>query len=135
MRINQTMATIQETSAGNQAPLATAFRARRSRRDAIEAFFLEHLGQRFDSMELHQRFGTSFRARKSEIDRDPQSRIRIFNETTAGQDEHGEPCERSVYWAELRGAATQPPKRPESDYMRRRREELEQIAPLFAGAQ
>jgi hypothetical protein len=128
------MATIQEISAGNQAPLATAFRARRSRRDAIEAFFLEHLGQRFDSMELHQRFGTSFRARKSEIDRDPQSRIRIFNETTTGQDEHGEPCERSVYWAELRASGERTSTQIESGFMRRRRLEAEEAMPLFAGA-
>jgi hypothetical protein len=114
----------------NPATSSTVFRARQSRRAAIETFFLEHLGGRFSTMLLHEQFGTSFRARVSEINRSPSSKIRILNKTTAGNDASGQPCERSVYWAERQSrhdAAT------ETDFMRRRREEQTRSAPLFAG--
>jgi hypothetical protein len=101
-----------------------AIRVRRSRGAQVQAFFIEHLGKRFGTMELHGRFGTSFRARVSEINRNPSLPISILNKTTVAKDSSGQPCERSVYWAELR---------TESDYMRRHREEQEQAAPLFAG--
>ncbi len=115
-------------------PLATAFQARQSRRAAIEAFFLEHLGARFSTNTLHGQFGTSFRARVSEINRSPASSIRILNKTSVAKDDLGQPCERSVYWAELRGPNEHRSERTESDYMRRTREERAQAMPLFAGA-
>lgn len=86
---------------------STTFRARQSRRAAIEAFFLEHLGQRFSTSSLHERFGPAFRTRVSEINRAPKSAIRILNVTGAGKDVLGQPCERSVYWAELLDSAAE----------------------------
>jgi len=43
-------------------------------------------------------FGPSFRARVSEINRDPTSPIRILNETVSTNRQ-----EASVYWGEVRG--------------------------------
>jgi hypothetical protein len=107
-------------------------RARRSRREEIQEFFLAHLRERFATSELHARFGVSFRTRVSELNRDPRCPIRIRNESSAGRDERGQPCERSVYWAELRAqlSSTGP---AQSDYMRREREERTRTMPLFAG--
>lgn len=116
----------------SNAPDASVFKVRRSRRAAIEAFFLDHLGERFGTMTLHERFGTSFRARVSELNRDPKCSIRVCNDTSSGRDERGQPCERSVYWSELR-ASERPPERMESAYMRRVRDEQAQAMPLFAG--
>lgn len=74
--------------------------SRRSRRMAIEAFFLEHVGEHFGSGTLHGRFGSAFRTRVSEINRDPNCRIRILNQTT--RDARGE---SSFYWSEVRTGA------------------------------
>jgi hypothetical protein len=46
---------------------------------------------------LHGWFGTSFRTRVSEINRDPTSPIRILNHTESTDER-----EASVYWAEIR---------------------------------
>ncbi len=114
--------------------LATAFRARQSRRAAIERFFLEHLGERFSTSVLHERFGPAFRTRVSEINRDSASLIQILNATSAGKDALSQPCERSVYWAQLRDRAEHPsnPESGQSDYLRREREERAHAMPLFA---
>jgi hypothetical protein len=101
---------------------------------AIEAFFLEHLGERFRTSVLHERFGPAFRTRVSELNRDPICTIRILNETSAGRDDRGQSCERSVYWAELRSSNENysDPKPGESEYMRRTRDEQARAMPLFA---
>lgn len=80
-------------------------------------------------MTLHERFGTSFRARASEINRDTASPIKILNATSAAKDIHGQLCERSVYWSALRAQIQVP---SESPYMHRRREEDAAAMPLFA---
>jgi hypothetical protein len=115
------------------APNETTFHARKSRRGAIEAFFLDHVGERFGTAMLHGWFGTSFRARASEINRSPSSAIRILNKTGLGNDATGQPLENSVYWAELRSGSTSTGEARESDYMRRVREDQAQGLPLFAG--
>jgi hypothetical protein len=114
-----------------QVPIGEIVRARRSRRTQIEEFFLEHLGERFDTNLLHQRFGTSFRARASDINRNPAAPIQIFNKTSVGRDTLGQACERSVYWAELR--TIKPAEQLSiSDFMKRRQAEEAMTCPLFA---
>lgn len=121
----------------NPALSSTTIRARQSRRAAIETFFLEHLGERFSTMLLHERFGTSFRARVSEINRRPASSICILNKTSVAKHVLGQPFEVSVYWAQLRGDSHIPGDRRDtsgtSDYMRRTNNEQAQAMPLFAG--
>jgi len=102
--------------------------ARRSRRVQILEFFLARLGERFGTAELQSHFGSAFRTRVSELNRDLLCPIRILNESTAARDERGEPCERSVYWAELRPDEQV---QPESDFMRRHWEEEVRDLPLF----
>lgn len=116
------------------APAADRTQARHSRRAAIREFFLAHLGERFASAELHARFGSAFRTRVSEINRDLSSDIHVFNETSAAVDDQGHPCERSNYWSELRAASQRHSGRAESEYVRREREERERAMPLFAEA-
>jgi len=117
-----------------RAPFATAFRVRQSRRATIKAYFLEHIGERFSTSMLHERFGPAFRTRVSEINRDPASPIRILNATSAGKDAQEQPCERSEYWAELRSPVGQSSGAAESDYTPREREERARAMPLFGGA-
>ena len=107
-----------------------ASRVRKNRRESIKSFLGEHLGERFSSTDLHLRFGTAFRARVSEINRDPSSRIRIKNKTGVVKDTGGDLTERSVYWSEVRDVEDVG---EESDFTRRRREEQARSAPLFAG--
>jgi len=54
---------------------------RRSKGAQLHVYFRERLHQPQNSMELHVRFGTSVRARISEINRDPNSDIVIRNLT------------------------------------------------------
>lgn len=78
---------------------ALQFQHRASKRARIVAFFLSNIGKRIASPWLHGEFGTSFRARVSEINTDKTSPIILCNENCfdakLGQ-------EVSVYWAELR---------------------------------
>lgn len=111
----------------------TSLKVRRSRRGEIQEFFFAHLRERFATSELHAHFGVAFRTRVSELNRDPKCPIRILNESTAGKSESGRPCERSLYWAELRTAGSSTPQSTESDFMRRRRKEEAAALPLFAG--
>jgi hypothetical protein len=121
----------QDTKTG--ATFGGAVQARQSRRAQIEAFFLTNLAKRFDTNLLHQRFGTSFRARASEINRDPASPIQIFNKTSVGKDALGQPCERSAYWAEPRAPwEAAPSTQSDSEYMARVRAEEATAMPLFA---
>lgn len=78
--------------------------ARQSASAKIVEFFSANLGQCFPTSELHWKFGSGFRTRVSELNRDPDCLIRIFNDTTPGRNENGQPCEKSVYWAELRAS-------------------------------
>jgi hypothetical protein len=105
--------------------------ARGSRRTEIREFFLAHLGERFSSAELHTRFGSAFRTRASELNRDSACPIHIRNKTSVGRDERGQPREQSSYWAELRA----PAQHIESEYMRRTQDERARAMPLFAGAE
>jgi hypothetical protein len=74
------------------------FENRNSDRARIDAFFCDNIGIKFSSKFLHDRFGSAFRSRKSEINRDPFSSITIEREcdiTKKGQ-------ERWVFWAVAR---------------------------------
>ena len=104
--------------------------ARCSRRVRIREFSISHLGERFTTANLHCRFGSAFRTRVSELNRDLSCPIQILNESTAGRGERGESCERSVYCSEpLR--SEQPP-HTEPDFMRRHRKEEARNLPLLA---
>jgi hypothetical protein len=69
-------------------------RGRCTRRQQIERFFAENLGRGFPSPQMHARFGSAFRTRVSEINRDPGSGIEIVNQVGMN--------DRSVYWARVR---------------------------------
>jgi hypothetical protein len=83
-----------------------ALKLRGSKREQIAEFFRVHFGERIGSPFLHQVFGSSFRARVSEINADERSPIVIRNRVLVGDG-----AEISVYWSELRfgGSATRPP--------------------------
>lgn len=76
------------------------FDHRESKRGKIGRLFEDNLGKRFFSARLHNTFGSSFRARVSEINADPLSPITIFNEYHFDAEAN---AEVSCYWAELRG--------------------------------
>lgn len=73
---------------------------RQSKRERILDLFAQHLGKRYGSCDLHGMFGSSFRTRVSEINRDPSLPIKIFNETISADD-----GEKSIYWSEARPAS------------------------------
>ena len=75
-------------------------RIRVSKRERIVTFFSGRLGVRYASPHLHAVFGTSFRARISEINADQNAPIHIFNETRSTDS-----GETSVYWSEVRSAS------------------------------
>jgi hypothetical protein len=79
-------------------PLAQVKAKRLTKRQAIEDFFSTRLGQKFSSLNLHAQFGSSFRSRVSDINRDLLSTIRILNSVAVQPDG----SEASVYWAEVR---------------------------------
>jgi hypothetical protein len=106
---------------------------RQSRRKQILYFFQTHLGTRFATAELHERFGTSFRTRVSELNRDVACPIKIRNEVGVISAERGQLREQSVYWAEPRIQARRLSDADKSDYMRRAHEEEAKAFPLFAG--
>jgi hypothetical protein len=67
---------------------------RETKREGIFRFFVANLHTKFRTDELHGRFGTSFRTRVSELNRDSACPIAIKNQIGEG--------DASVYWAELR---------------------------------
>ncbi len=69
---------------------------RESRRDQVLNFFLAHMGWRFPTSDMHIRFGSAFRSRTSELNRDPGCPIVICNHTERSPDAQ----EVSFYWAE-----------------------------------
>jgi hypothetical protein len=71
---------------------------RTTKRQAIEDFFRAHPGQKFSSATLHAQFGSSFRSRVSDINRDPSASVTISNAVAV--QESG--TEASVYWSEVR---------------------------------
>lgn len=90
-----------ETAPRAHPPRADKLRA--SKREKVLQFFLDRPGQALASPWLHQLFGPSFRTRVSEINRDPESPIRVVNRTDLrGNGEH------SVYWSEPRPKADAP---------------------------
>lgn len=70
---------------------------RETKRGAIASFFVANLWRKVATNDLHARFGTSFRSRVSELNRDPACPIIIKNRTGA-QD-------TSFYWPEPRRGA------------------------------
>ncbi len=70
--------------------------ARESRRDQVLAFFCQHIGESFRTAALHAEFGSAFRSRVSDLNRDPACPITIRNHV-----EHlPTGTDSSCYWAE-----------------------------------
>ena len=70
---------------------------RTTKRQAIFQLFVENIGRKFSSHELHAEFGSAFRSRVSDINRLASSPIRIVNHT-ASRDRG----EISFYWSVLK---------------------------------
>jgi hypothetical protein len=79
-------------------PVGAAITKRKIKRAAIEAFFAAHIGQRFPTSGLYAKYGSAFRTRVSELNRDSASSVTIYNAIAVrpGGEEH------STYWAEVR---------------------------------
>jgi hypothetical protein len=75
------------------------FAHRESKRGRISELFSNNIGKRFSSPWLHAEFGSSFRARVSEINLDVTSNIVIRNQNFYDRELD---AEVSSYWAELR---------------------------------
>jgi hypothetical protein len=88
------------TAEASQNQVARVLGHRLTKRQAIERFFAEHLGRKFSSAILHAHYGSSFRTRVSEINRDPAASVSISNAISANADG----TEESMYWADLREA-------------------------------
>jgi len=67
---------------------------RKTKREQITEFFVQNMGTRFRTDDLHRMFGTAFRTRVSEINRNDGTAIRIVNEIEPGDER------RSSYYAE-----------------------------------
>lgn len=72
---------------------------RETKRSKIYQFFETNCGMKFSSKYLHDTFGSSFRTRVSEVNRDRSSQIRIRNEYV--YDDLAKK-EISSYWAEAK---------------------------------
>lgn len=79
--------------------LLMTFEHRASKRTKIYQFFEENCGKKFSSKYLHDTFGSSFRTRVSEVNRDASSQIQIRNEYV--YDDLAKK-EISSYWAEAK---------------------------------
>lgn len=74
--------------------MTTETAIRKSKQQLIVEYMTINLGKKFGTMELHIKFGTSFRARVSDINKDEKCPIVIHNDThVQGQ------SEASVYWS------------------------------------
>lgn len=80
----------------------TVVTARLTRRQEIIQFFTETLRWKHDTFTLHARFGSAFRTRVSEINKDSSCGIIIRNETTS----KAQGGERSKYWGEPRNVVS-----------------------------
>lgn len=68
-------------------------RHREGKRAQIENYFINHLGEKVSSRVAHMKWGSSFRSRVSEVNRDKHSEVTICNEVGwTGA------IEESVYW-------------------------------------
>lgn len=74
---------------------------RMTKKQEIENFFCEHLGKHFRSNEMHFQFGSAFRSRVSDINKDKNSQIVICNEVEVGSDGK----EYSTYYSAVRTVA------------------------------
>ena len=72
-------------------------RLRSSKRAAIAEWFADHPGLRVSTGECHAKWGTAFRTRVSEINRDPTATVTICNHTSRCGN-----IEESCYWGHLR---------------------------------
>jgi hypothetical protein len=79
---------------------STDSRSGSSKRELILCFFSEQLGRKFRTDDLHLMFGTSFRTRVSELNRDSECPIRIQNHT----ERPGDGRDASHYWGVRRAA-------------------------------
>jgi hypothetical protein len=79
--------------------ISLQFAHRQSKRKKIEHLFRTNIGHRFSSAWLHAQFGSSFRARASEVNLDANSEIVIRN---AFYFDREEGAEISTSWSELR---------------------------------
>lgn len=75
------------------------FGHRETKRTKIYSFFEENRGKKFSSKYLHDTFGSSFRTRVSEVNRDKGSQIVIRNEYV--YDDLAKK-ELSSYWSEVK---------------------------------
>lgn len=73
---------------------------RQTMRDRITSHFENNIHNRYPSNDLHIKFGTSFRTRVSEVNRDPVSTITIHNSVRRVKGR-----EVSEYWATVRSEA------------------------------
>lgn len=65
----------------------------------VEKFFWERIGKEFSSYEMHGTFGSAFRSRVSDVNKDETSRVTIRNKINP----QASGAEHSVYYAERRG--------------------------------
>jgi hypothetical protein len=79
--------------------IASALGHRKNKKQVIEEFFTAHFGVKFSTHELHEKFGTAFRTRASDINRDETSLITIRNEHSWNELAQ---AEISNYWSELK---------------------------------
>ena len=70
---------------------------RRTKRQEIQEFFSDHVGQVFKSYAMHAKYGSAFRTRVSEINADESAEIVIRNKTVCAGG-----LEMSVYWSEYK---------------------------------
>ena len=70
---------------------------RDGKRAQIERYFAEHLGELVSSRAAHMKWGSAFRTRVSEINRQKDGEIFINNQV-----KWAEGLEQSVYWGSLR---------------------------------
>ena len=67
---------------------------RETKRALIEKYFTDHIGEVLSSRTCHIKWGSSFRTRVSEINRNVWGEIRILNEVIFAEGQ-----EQSAYWA------------------------------------
>lgn len=78
-----------------RARVSSPHEIRATKKQEIEQFFQANLGTKFSSFMLHERWGTAFRTRCSEINNDDSASIVIRNEVKFRRGK-----EASQFWAE-----------------------------------
>jgi hypothetical protein len=79
--------------------LAPVIEHRKNKKQIIEEFFTANLGIKFASSEMHAKFGSAFRTRVSDINREGFALVTIHNECKW---DDASQAEISVYWSALR---------------------------------